>query len=283
MVLVDGNPEYLTHPVVMNLGTIMVPYRFSEQIIDKVFGGKAHMPLPQMPLAAKIKKVVVDAGHGGKDPGAIGKGGLREKDVNLDVAKRLATLLRARGIEVVMTRNSDVFVPLSRRVDIANSSGADIYVSVHANANRVRSLNGFEVYYISPKASDAKRAVDSAKSETLSIENARFGSQSLTLKTILWDMIYAYSRAESIELSNAICKGANSSLDVRVIGVKNANFQVLRGAHMPAVLVEMGFLSNSAEERKLKNSFYRQKVAECISDGLREYARKGTFIRTVKR
>ncbi|MCX5714512.1 MAG: N-acetylmuramoyl-L-alanine amidase, partial [Candidatus Omnitrophica bacterium] len=111
----------------------------------------------------KIKKVVVDAGHGGYDPGAIGRTGLKEKDVNLDIAKRLSNLLRSEGVKVTLTRSSDTFVSLGKRVRLANDSGADLFVSIHSNASRTRSLCGFETYYVSHGVNDSKRAAYAAR------------------------------------------------------------------------------------------------------------------------
>ncbi|MBI5144603.1 MAG: N-acetylmuramoyl-L-alanine amidase [Candidatus Omnitrophica bacterium] len=276
MVLVDGLTRYLNHPVELYQGTVVVPYRFKEQIIDILF--RRELPSAQAPaLPLKIKKIVIDPGHGGTDPGAIGRRGLREKDVNLDVAKRLATLLRRQGVEVTMTRTVDKFISLQRRVDIANSSGADLFLSLHSNANRVRGLNGLEVYYVSPKVSDSQRALSSAKDASLALGNAQIASSSLNLKAILWDMIYTSNRAESIVLSRSICRAINRQLDTKVIGVKGGNFYVLKGARIPAVLIEIGFLSNYNEERLLRNSYYRQQMAEAIAQGIENYARDYTL------
>lgn len=271
-VLVDGRPLEINHPVDIYQGTLVVPYKFKEQVIDDLF--KESYPLQKIAFPIlKIKKIVIDAGHGGVDPGATGKSGLREKDVNLDIAKRLSILLRSEGIEVVMTRTIDRFVPLSTRVEIANNARADLFLSIHANANRVRRLNGFEVYYVAGTVSDSKRAYAAAKSAVLNLDSACFASQSLDLKAILWDMTYTYSRAESIELSRAICRSIDSNLGVPALRIKGAGFQILKEARMPAVLIEVGFLSNYDEERKLKNSYYRQKVVESIAQGVGDYAR----------
>ena len=274
LVLVDQRAILLNYPVDIYTGTVVVPDKFKEQIIDVLFK-EARVPsqrISAFPVSEIIKKVVVDAGHGGNDPGAIGRTGLREKDVNLDIAKRLALLLRSEGVDVVMTRNNDRFIPLDTRVRITNSSKADLFVSVHSNANHTRSLNGFEVYYVAVSCNDAKRAVFSARNANLDLPNASFASYSLELKAMLWDMLYAYDRSESIQLAHSICKSVDNSLDIRVIGIKDARYEVLRGARIPAVLIEVGFVSNYNEERMLKNSYYRQKVAEGIMEGIREYA-----------
>jgi N-acetylmuramoyl-L-alanine amidase len=272
LILVDGNPIHLKHPIDIYQGTVVVPYRFKEQIIDTLFRESYPYRKATVPLH-RIRKIVIDAGHGGQDPGAIGKTGLREKDINLDIAKRLSKLLKSDGTEVVMTRSTDRFIPLSTRVDIANHSKADLFVSIHANANRVRRLNGIEVYYVSPSINDSKRALLAAKDAALDIDSNCFGHSSLNLKAILWDMIYTNNRAESIELARSICRSINRSLGAEILGIKGANYEVLRGAHMPAVLVETGFLSNYNEERMLRNSYYRQKIAESIAEGINNYDR----------
>ncbi|MBI4706363.1 MAG: N-acetylmuramoyl-L-alanine amidase [Candidatus Omnitrophica bacterium] len=272
LVLVDDRATMLSHPVKIHNGAVVVPARFKEQVIDTLFKQTCQLLRPGYSLS-KIRKIVIDAGHGGNDPGAIGKNGLREKDVNLDIARRLADILKCQGVDVVLVRSSDIFVPLPRRVEIANNSGADLFLSVHSNASKSRSLSGFEVYYVAPSVSDIIRAKSSARTSKLNLKNAYFASSSLDLRTIVWDMVYTYSRAESINLSRALCQSAGGNLDTRIIGVKNARFAVLKGVRMPAVLMEVGFVSNPNEERLLKTSSYRTKIAESIAEGLANYAR----------
>lgn len=272
LVLVDGLPQHLKHPVDIYQGTPVVPYKFKEQVLDKLFEG-VYPGRKTAPIADKLKKVIIDAGHGGNDPGARGKSGLREKDVNLDITRRLARILKSEGIEVVLTRSSDKFIPLHRRVDIANNSRADIFISIHSNANRVRSLNGFEVYYVAPSVSDTKRAYAAAQEAALNLDSSCFAASPPDLKAILWDMIYTYNRAESIELARSICKAMGNNLDGRSMRIKGARFEVLRGVRMPGVLIETGFLSNREEEQMLKNGYYRQKIAEGIADGIGDYSK----------
>ncbi|MBU1869131.1 MAG: N-acetylmuramoyl-L-alanine amidase [Candidatus Omnitrophica bacterium] len=270
LILVNGQPKSLNKPVDFYQGAVVVPRSFKENIIDGLFN-QALPVKKQVASLKKIKKAVIDPGHGGHDPGAIGRTGLKEKEVNLDIAKRLANLLRSAGVEVLMTRTSDRFIPLPDRIGMANSANADLFISVHANANPSRKLCGFEVYYVAPSVSDSSRAVSAAKSAPLHIESSCFASNSHNLKAIVWDMIFTQARAESIELSRSICRSTDANMDVRIIGVKAARFQVLKGARMPAVLVEVGFLSNREEEGKLKSGYYRQKIAEGIMDGIRNY------------
>jgi N-acetylmuramoyl-L-alanine amidase len=269
---VDNKPAHLRHIVDFYQGEVVVPEKFKEQLLSGLFQ-KAPLKQKLISPLAKIKKIVIDAGHGGNDPGAIGRSGLREKDVALDVAKRLSLALREEGFQVVMTRASDRFVSLGARVRATNSADADLFISIHANANRVRSLNGFEVYYISPSVGDPQRALATAREASLDLDRACFAAQSLSLRATLWDMIYTSNRAESINLGRSICKVVGRDLDVRVIGIKDARFYVLKGAQIPAILVEIGFLSNSTEERMLKNSYYRQRIVECLKEGIEDYGR----------
>jgi N-acetylmuramoyl-L-alanine amidase len=271
-VAVDGQLQQLGHPIDLYQGAVVVPHKFSEQILDP-FTKESYAPARAAAPLLGIKKIVVDAGHGGNDPGAVGRSGLREKDINLDIAKRLSKLLKDEGFEVVLTRSGDRFIELSRRVDIANDSKADLFVSVHTNANRVRSLKGFEIYYVSPYTSDSKRALSASKDGLLKFGPACFADSSRDLKAVLWDMIYTSSRAESIELARTISRTVDSDMDVKVLGVKSANFFVLKGARMPAVLVEIGFISNRNEEQLLKNTYYRQQIADAIHRGILGYAR----------
>lgn len=282
LVLVNDSILHLSSPVDIYQGTIVVPRQFKDQVFDVLFKQTAFV---QRRASGKIKltKIVIDAGHGGNDPGAIGKSGLREKDVNLDIAKKLSNLLKAEGVQTILTRSSDKFIPLSLRVSIANKSQADLFISIHSNAARSRSLSGFEVYYVAPSVSDAKRAAFTARSTSLNLKNATFASNSQDLKTILWDMIYANSRAESIEFSKTLCKVMDATIDANILGVKNARFQVLKGIRMPGVLVEVGFVSNLNEERLLRTGAYRQKLAQGIVEALRNYSQDMALVELTSR
>ena len=278
LVLVNDNIMHLNSPIDIYQGTIVVPRQFKEQIFDILFPQaiSTHRPLSQEKI--KLSKVVIDAGHGGNDPGAIGKNGLREKDVNLDIARKLSDLLRAEGVYTVLTRSNDRFIPLSTRVNIANKSGADLFISIHSNANRSRSLSGFEVYYVAPSISDSKRAYMTAKSASLNLKNAVITNSSQDLQAIIWDMIYTNSRAESIDLAHSLCKVMDSSVDANILGIKGARFQVLKGVRTPGVLIEVGFVSNLNEEKLLRTSAYRQKLAEGILEGVRNYSQNMALV-----
>ncbi len=273
MLLIDGRVEHSDSAPEMCDGTVVVPSELNSRLIALFTKQPAAGQPASRTLAVRLKKVVIDAGHGGKDPGAIGRSGLREKDVNLDIAKRLQKLLTDAGAEVVLTRSTDKFVELPRRVEIANASGAELFVSIHSNANRVRGMNGFEVYYVSPKVNDEARALISARQSKLHFDQGELAEESLSLRATLWDMLYRACRAESIVLARAMCRIIDRDMETRVLGVKGANYHVLKGVRMPAVLVEIGFVSNQKEEQLLRNTYYRQQVAEALAAGIREYAR----------
>ncbi|TBR17868.1 hypothetical protein EPO66_01950 [bacterium] len=271
MALVDGRSKYLANPVDIYQGTMVIPYSFKE-ILSGVFSENgSYVYRRQSASRRKIRKIVVDAGHGGHDVGAKGKMGLREKIINLDIAKRLAQLLKEEGIDIVFTRSSDRFITLPGRVEITNNCGADLFVSIHNNAHRSRSVHGFEIYYVSPTVSDYDRAVYAAGHAKMNIPSNCFAENSRELKEIIWDMTYTYSRAESIALSRAICRKIDNETNAKILGVKNARFYVLRGAKIPAVLVEVGYLTNLDEESYLKDGSYRQKMAQAIKDGIDSY------------
>ncbi|MFH1199313.1 MAG: N-acetylmuramoyl-L-alanine amidase [Candidatus Omnitrophota bacterium] len=277
LVLVDGNPVHLKYPIDFYQGVVVVPVKFKEQL-DTIFLGTPATQQKTHLVLQGIRKIVVDAGHGGDDPGAIGRTGLREKDVNLDIAKRLTKLLKAEGAQVMMTRSSDNFISLQGRVDTANKFGADIFLSIHSNANRVKSLNGFEVYYVAPSVDDPKRAIVAAREANLDFDRSCFDRPTVELKAILWDMIYSSSRQESISLARSICRTMDRNTDTRILGVKGARYFVLKGTRMPAILIEVGFLSNINEEKMLKNSYYRQQLAEGILDGVNNYSQNLSLV-----
>jgi len=283
LVLVNDNIMHLNSPIDIYQGTIVVPRQFKEQIFDILFPQANSAQRRPAKEKIKLSKIVVDAGHGGNDPGAIGKNSLREKDVNLDIARRLSDLLRAEGVHTVLTRSSDRFIPLSTRVNIANKSGADLFISIHSNANRSRSLSGFEVYYVAPSISDSKRASMTAKIASLRLKNAVFASNSQDLQAIIWDMIYTNSRAESIDLAHSLCKAVVCSIDTKILGVKGARFQVLKGVRTPGILIEVGFVSNLNEEKLLRSGAYRQKLAEGILEGIRDYSQDMDLVEVVAR
>ncbi|MBI4831689.1 MAG: N-acetylmuramoyl-L-alanine amidase [Candidatus Lindowbacteria bacterium] len=220
-----------------------------------------------LPKQAPFTTVVIDPGHGGKDYGARGRGGLTEKDVALNVALKLKERIEAAGLKVVLTRTDDLFVPLRERTSIANhaknGAPADLFISIHANSHTSPSVDGFEAYYVSD-------AIDPGAEATAAIENAVIGLEEgeetgkSSLTSILWDLQYAEFIFESSELAFIVQEELGKRLDARDRGVRQARFIVLSGVAMPSVLVELGFISNRAEEAKLKTEGFKNECSESL-------------------
>jgi len=230
----------------------------------------------QQPQAYPLRHIVLDAGHGGHDPGASGPSGLQEKEVVLDVTKRLARLL-AEGLDVkvTLTRTGDYFVPLRERTAFANAQRADLFVSIHANAHRASVSEGVETYFLSSEATDNEaRQVAAHENEVIKLEGGNSRAQAEMLKTILWDLAQSEFQEESSRMAETVLESMTRVLGIANRGVKQAGFYVLGGAAMPAILVEIGFLTNPREERKLRDPQFREQVARAIYAGLAEYRRR---------
>jgi len=220
----------------------------------------------------KLDKIVLDAGHGGHDPGARGNG-LREKDITLDVVKRLGKLIETRtDIEVVYTRDSDVFVPLWERTKIANEAGGKVFLSIHVNANKNKNASGFETYLLRPGKTDAAIAVAEMENAVIKLEKDTNQYQELSAEQlILATMAQSSFMQQSETLADLTQREFDKTLVGKNRGVKQAGFIVLIGASMPNVLIELGFISNKTDARKLGQAAYRQKAAQAIFDALMKY------------
>lgn len=222
-------------------------------------------------LGLKLNRIVIDAGHGGKDVGTIGATGLYEKDVVLDLALRLGVLLEKKlGAEVVFTRSDDTFIQLEDRPEIANQAHADLFISVHANASSVESVAGVETYFLSMTPSN-RAAEELAARENSTSERSIADLPEMVKKIALNDK-QKESQELATQVHSSLVAGVHANAKTRNRGVRRAPFIVLIGARMPAVLVEVGFLSNAAEEAKMRTPAHRQKVAESIFTGVRKYA-----------
>ncbi len=221
-------------------------------------------------LGLKIGKIVIDAGHGGHDTGTIGPNGLLEKDVVLDVAKRLGRLLESRlGAEVIYTRRDDTFIPLETRTAIANRERADLFISIHANSSRDSDARGVETYYLNFTSSP--EALEVAARENAVSEKSIYELQDLVKKIALKEKIEE-SREFAGDVQESLYGGlALNNAHIRNRGVKKAPFIVLIGANMPSILAEISFVSNPADERKLETSEHRQRIAESLYRGVSKY------------
>jgi len=224
-------------------------------------------------MGLKIRRIVIDAGHGGSDTGAIGPTGVKEKDVTLAIAKRIKRRLQKGlpGIEVLMTRETDKTLELADRTNLANSSGADLFISIHANANPSRKVHGVETYYLNITH-------DRYSIRLAARENAEgAGGASISdLDYILADLAMKSNVDDSIRLGRAVQRNVVSRLrkdykNVKDLGLKHALFFVLLGSRMPAILVETSFLSNRVEEKRLKSKGYQEALADGVVRGVKRF------------
>ena len=220
----------------------------------------------------RLDTIVLDAGHGGKDPGAIGKFGTKEKDVALDITRRTGSLLEKSGIKVVYTRDEDVFIPLLDRTKIANDANGKLFVSIHANANQNRKIQGFETYLLRPGKSEDAIEVAARENSVINLEDVTDQYENLSGENLIMaTMAQSTFMKESEDLASIIQIELDKKLDTPNRGVKQAGFYVLIGASMPNVLVEVGFLSNPNEEKMLKQSRHKQKIAEAIYHAIKSF------------
>ena len=229
-----------------------------------------------VPTGQPLRLIVIDAGHGGHDSGAVGPSGLQEKDVVLDVTRRLAKMVEdGLGVKVMLTRKDDTFVPLRDRANMANRQRADIFVSVHANAHPRSVSEGVETYFLSSEASDSEsRQTAAIENGVIQLESSASRQRADALKSILWELAQSEFQHESSFLAETVLDSMTQSLKMVNRGVKQAGFYVLGGAAMPAILVEIGFLTNPKEERRLASAEHREASARAIYAGLAEYKRR---------
>ncbi len=230
--------------------------------------------------------VAIDAGHGGHDPGAIGPAGTREKDVVLQISKRLAERVdNERGMQAVMIRSGDYFLPLRERIERARKADADVFVSIHADAIANRSVQGSSVYMLSERGASSEAARFLAQRENqadLSLGGVPINGKDDSLANVLLDL----AQSGSLEASNTLAERMIAELHrvgkVRKPEVERANFAVLRSPDVPSILVEAAFISNPSEERKLRSASFQNSLADALLTGLRSYfsthARPGTLI-----
>ena len=225
--------------------------------------------------------IVIDPGHGGKDPGAIGTGtGLEEKRVTWSVAQALEKELTARGYEVVFTRTGDTFVPLHDRIEIARRRQADMFLSLHADANPVPSVRGASVYTLSEDRS-AKMAEEVAESGDFRLFDRKLSSEDQEVSSILFDLANTDTKNQSARLATALIRHMRGRVRMVNNTHRKAGLVVLLSPDVPAVLVELAFMSNDQDEANLGSHTWRKNTASAIADGIDGYfalgRRAGTY------
>ncbi len=278
-----GSEYFLSHDKVMTSGKSVRYWQGKVLVEDRLMAAlmpqSSHGQIRTTPLVAapkavvqhRIRRIVVDAGHGGKDPGASSPHGLYEKRLVLDIARKVRDELRREGIDVIMTRDSDVFIPLPERAQIANKAGADLFVSIHANASKTRTLKGFEIYTLSEATDDFALALERSENSVIRFESQQPQVLNNQLKTILWDLKETANRAESLKLAKMIVGSVGKRVEVAAQRVKSANFYVLKWTECPSVLVETGYITNRSDLRRLQNPEYKRRLAKAITQGILGY------------
>jgi len=235
---------------------------------------------PAKTTVSGIRKIVLDPGHGGKDPGAIGVGGVAEKDLVLSIAKKLAIkLTRELGLEVILTRADDRYIPLEDRTATANAEDADLFVSLHMNASSNLEARGLETYYLDNTS-------DEASIRLAARENSTSRKNISDLQFILSDMMQNVKLEDSISLAHhlqgAVVSGMSRKMsDVKDLGVKKALFYVLVGARMPSVLVEMFFITNRVEGRAMNDEGHQDAMVDALLEGIRKYNQGAVATKTL--
>ena len=255
------------------------------RLVIDVYGKTRTAAKPDMNIVKRM--IVLDPGHGGHDPGAVGPKNLYEKDVVLDIALKLKKVLMEDPFnEVFLTRERDIFIPLEERTAMANRKNADLFVSIHANASQRREAKGIETYLLN--WNDDEEAIRvAARENAISLKKMRAMNRQVDIVDVIKsDLIRENKRDESIKLANYIQRSLISNLDsdtkhVLNLGVKQALFYVLFGAKMPSVLVEVSFISNPEEERLLSNDAYRTEIAKGIAKGLNTYLTSAPTVQKV--
>ena len=223
-------------------------------------------PIPASPIRSTIRTIVVDPGHGGDDAGAHGASGTLEKDVSLAVARRLKVTIEGRlGIRVLLTRDTDRPVGLDERAAIANNNEADLFISLHANASPRAAAHGVEILYLShDRLADKVRQLAESQRELLPV----FGGGNREIVLVQWDLAQAYHIDESAALAAVIETRLHDQTEMEGVTVQQASMRVLAGANMPAVLVEMGYLSNPDQERALASNEFQNQMVQALSDAV---------------
>jgi N-acetylmuramoyl-L-alanine amidase len=239
------------------------------------------VPTPSAQSAQRtpgVHTIVIDPGHGGVETGAIGPGGVQEKELTLELARELAAKLGRLGVQTVLTRTDDTLVALDTRAAIANQNRADLFISIHLNSSLGAGANGTETYFLSPQASDPRAASSAATENTPSATSDAAGgagapsaAEQQDVDLILWDLAQSRHLAESQRFANMIQAQLNETLQIKDRGVKQAPFRVLKGATMPAVLVELGFINNPEEEKKLQDPAYRDQLVDALITAVARY------------
>ena len=276
--ILDLSPKGLIEDIKFEQGDGFIKFRFKVKedfTMDAVRDGKLLNIRVEEFKKRTLKTIVIDAGHGGKDPGAVFKN-YKEKDIVLKASKKIASKLTKEGYTVIMTRTEDVFIPLKDRTKIADAAKADLFVSIHCNAApNKRAMHGAETYFLSAARSDWARTVEATENSAIKFE-AKEGSGLSELDYILNDLAQTQFLEESQQAGISIQESMVQKCELYNRGLKQANFYVLRLNYMPAVLVEIAFITHSEDRKKLLDDGFIDEVTDAIVEGIQAYAKSKT-------
>lgn len=256
----DGTFLVLNKPILQTRGNVFIPNQ-----LQAVFEKDFYRARPDF----LIKTIMLDPGHGGKDPGAISSGGLKEKTINLIVSKMLKKELEKKGFEVYLTREKDIYLSLRERVELAKKYESDLFVSVHTNANRSAKVRGVEVYYLRSDDFDSLSRAKKLSKLNYFIDNENHPGA----ETILWDLSLMKNYQISVLASDAVYYTFRK-LDFEIKRPREAGFYVLKQAYVPAILFEMGYLTNRNEEIFLRKTYYQKQIARTMALALNSLNKK---------
>jgi len=281
-----GRLSNLSYPVIQRNDEFYLPETFFSSSLQYFFPDKftwdSHNGIlrTEKPVDRRIKTIVIDPGHGGKDPGALGRR-YYEKDVVLQIAKKLKSRLEAElDVTVMLTRSTDQFVLLSDRTAFANQNKGDLFISLHCNGSKAKSATGLEVYFLSAARTDEERAIEFMEnSVVLEYEGGQDAVKAYDdLQFILADLVQAEQLEESSDLAVRLQTELVSKTKFSDRGVKQADFYVLRGARMPAVLIELGFITNDKEADDMMTSAYQNRAIAAIVEGIVSFKMKYDYL-----
>lgn len=278
--LVNGALLSFGQPVRIDRGAVHIPRSLFRHV--ESYPRQERPRVPGAGAAQVVRKVVIDPGHGGQDPGAIGPTGLQEKAINLDVGRRLRTALQARGIPVTMTRTQDAALAsdhradLQARVDCANREQPDLFISIHSNYHFRPGTHGVETFYSDERYSEVHRARLAASAGRPSAPHLGALSylRGRPVDRILHGLLLEEYRTESAELAESVQRALVEVLGVKDRGTKQGPFYVIRWPRCPAILVEVGFVSHAATEQNLRRADYLQTIAQALAKGIMEFDRE---------
>lgn len=275
---VDGAVRPLEESPLMQFGAVLIPESFTKSDwwpwngSDNQASADAKAPLPPVESKPKSQRIIIDPGHGGFDTGAKAFG-IMEKDLTLQLSRQLAGELARAGFDVVLTRTEDRYLTLEERSRFVAEKAGDLFISIHVNSSKSREAGGFEIYYLSEAIDDNARAV--AASENAAVESDTVSEfKAPPMDPTVWDIILTEKRRESVMLANMISGSLTDSGLTRSRGVKSAEFRVLMNTKVPALLLEVGFLTNPEEATRLTTSDYQRQLVVMISSGVRQYLKE---------